>query len=100
MEKETNGKTFDTLTSEEKIEFKETYKNHPLFDFIDWEAFYHSKNGNAFDFVDCITKAKDEDGNEMLVLKKLTDNNEDYLLVYMLKDGNFYKIPDTLSVAE
>lgn len=101
----TNGKHYEQLSTEEKIFFRNTYANHPLYSYIDWVAYKNSTNGNTLDFVRCIDKHIDKNGNKtFFVLKRIVENGEDYFLVYDCYDGEFVKIPcgieTTASIAQ
>lgn len=90
----TNGEAFTALSAKEKEFFYKTYKTHPLSDYIDWKAYYVSKNGNALDFVVCLDEYTDEEGKRVFVLKEIVEDDCDYLLIYVCEDNMFYKIPD------
>ena len=90
----TNGKAFANLSPEEQKQFSETYANHPLKDFIDWRAYYDSLDGNALNFVVCLSEYHDEEGKRVFVLKEFVEEDCDYLLIYVCEDNMFYKIPD------
>ena len=94
MEKPTNGLNFEKLSAKEKEKFRETYRNSPLSKYINWEKFYKSDNGNTLDFVVCLEKKTDDEGNVIFVLENIQENGEDYLLVYNCTDGCFYKEPE------
>lgn len=89
----TNGEAYEALPDEEKDKFREIYNNHPLTDYIDWKAYYASSNGNALDFVKCIDKYKDADGNQVYVLKEITEDDLDYKLIFNCGNNTFDKIP-------
>lgn len=99
----TNGDFFKGLSKEDKIKFREQYGRHPLRDFIDWQEFYNSENGNELDFVKCIEKTKmvidnmfDEEVQEekdVIILLEFIDDDTEYQLVYVIDDDTFYKIP-------
>lgn len=91
----TNGKTYQGLTQEQQKDFRKTYQNHLLVDYIDWKAFYDSENGNAMDFVQYLDKYTDEKGQTVYVLDKLVENDMDYKLIFVCEENTFYKVPDT-----
>jgi hypothetical protein len=91
----TNGIAYQQLSAEEQSRFRKTYSNHPLFDYIDWEAYYNSTNGNAMDFVNHLGKYKDENGNDVYILERFTEEDEDYRLIFVCGENTFYKVPDT-----
>lgn len=90
----TNGQNYNLLSSEEKEEFRNMYKNHPLFDYIDWDGYYNSEGGFSLDFVKFIDKYKNEDEKEVFVLEKMVIDEHDYLLIFVCGENNFYKVPD------
>lgn len=92
--KQTNGMSYSALTPEEKEKFRETYNNHPLVNFIDWQAYYNSSDGNALHFVRCIDKYTDEEGRRVFVLDKINEDDLDYKLIFVCEENSFYKIPD------
>lgn len=94
--KNTNGKNYNELSPEEKEVFVDMYKNHPLNNYIDWESYYNSENGNALDFVKCIDKYKDEEEKEVFVLEKTVIDEHDYLLIFVCEENSFYKVPDNM----
>lgn len=93
----TNGNAFQKLDNTQKEAFRETYRNHPLADFIDWDAFYESQNGNTLDFVKCIDKYKDENGNTVFFLKQIQEDDMDYKLLFVCGENCFIKEPDDSS---
>lgn len=90
---QTNGEAYQALPDEEKNNFREIYGNHPLADYIDWQAYYASNNGNALDFVRCIDKYKDKDGKQVYVLEDITEDDLDYKLIFVCEDNTFCKVP-------
>ncbi len=93
----TNGEVFQSLTTEEKLLFRKYYNSHPLFGFIDWKAFYESEDGNAMNFVSYQNKYKNIYGQTVYVLEDLiSENNEDYQLIYICEEDAFYKVPAPL----
>ena len=93
-ERVTNGEAFRQLNDEQKAMFRETYRNHPLTDYIDWDAFYESENGNALDFVKCIEKTVDESGNDVFFLERIQEDDMDYKLMFVCGENIFVKEPD------
>lgn len=89
----TNEMAFSNLTAEGQQEFRKVYNRHPLSDYIDWQAYFASENGNALDFVKCIDKFKDADGNQIYVLEEVVEDDLDYKLVFNCGDNIFGKIP-------
>ena len=90
----TNGAVYQKLATEEKVYFRRLYNDHPLFGFIDWKAFYESENGNAMDFVSYQEKFQNKYGQTVYVLEDLiSENNEDYKLIYICEEDAFYKVP-------
>lgn len=90
---QTNGMGYKSLSLEEKKKFREMYNNHPLVNYIDWEAYYNSYDGNALNFVECIGKYKDEEGRQVFVLGYITENDLDYKLLFVCEKNEFYKVP-------
>lgn len=90
----TNGEAFQQLNEAQKEAFRETYRNHPLADYIDWDAFYESGNGNALDFVKHIEKTVDENGGVVFFLKRIQENDMDYKLMFVCSENIFVKEPD------
>ncbi|MBR0540594.1 MAG: hypothetical protein IJK26_00085 [Clostridia bacterium] len=88
-----NCDVFYGLTDEQKKNFLDTYANHPLADYIDWKAFYNSDDGNEMNFVKAVRVDKDEDGNLNYVLEEITENDEDYELIYFSADNEIRKTP-------
>ena len=104
MSKVTNGEFFKSLSVEEQQNFREQYGRHPLREFIDWQEFYNSSNGNELDFIKnplgrffmVIDKDMPEsewESEEVIVLLEYEEEGYDYQLVYAVADGIFYKIP-------
>lgn len=50
----TNREYLNTLTAEERASVEETYRNHVLYDYIAWDLFWNSENGNEMEFVKCL----------------------------------------------
>ena len=91
---QTNGELFSALSSEEKKKFRETYSNHPLAKYIDWQAYYSSSDGNTLNFVKCLDKYKDEEGRQVFVLDRIIEDDCDYKLIFVCEENEFYKVPD------
>lgn len=89
----TNGEMYSTLTVGEQIEFRKVYNEHPLADYIDWDSYYKSENGNALDFVNYISKYTDDNGNTVFVLEECVEDDMDYCLIFVCGDNTFYKVP-------
>lgn len=90
----TNGKAFQNLSQEEKEQFMQTYNDYPLKDYVDWQSYYDSGNGNALDFVVAIAKGRNEDGNLVFVLDEFSEDDMDYKLIYVCEENAFYKVAD------
>ena len=90
----TNKEYYLSLNDKGKQDFENTCKEHPLNEYIDWEAFFDSEDGNEMHFV-AAEKEYDEELGDIIILKELTENNEDYLLVFIVNDTLFAKIADT-----
>lgn len=86
-----NRDYINSLPNDKKKECYELYRNHPLYDFIDWNAFLNSENGNEMQFVRYKTIIYDEFGNEYYVLKEENDS----LLIYSIIDNAFSSISKT-----
>ena len=86
-----NRDYINSLPNDKKKECYELYRNHPLYDFIDWNAFLNSENGNEMQFVRYKTIIYDEFGNEDYVLKEENDS----LLIYSIIDNAFSSISKT-----
>lgn len=99
----TNGEFFKSLSTEEKVKFREQYGKHPLRDFIDWQEFYNSQDGNELDFVKCIEKTtmvidnvfdeEIQEEKEVIILLEFMEDDTEYQLVYVIDENAFYKIP-------
>lgn len=89
----TNGELFKQLSERDKAKFRKLYSKHPLSEYIDWDAFYDSDNGNALDFVMCLEKTTNDEGNTILVLKEIQEDGEDYKLAFNCFTGELYKEP-------
>ena len=90
----TNGEIYNTLPDDEKNKFRAAYNSHPLFNYIDWKAFYNSDDGNALNFVKYRNKYITKQGDIVYILDNITsDNQEDYQLAYNCTEDAFYKIP-------
>lgn len=89
----TNGEAYSNLTLEEKDEFRKVYNDHPLADYIDWDEYYASTDGNALDFVRCLNRLTDADGEAVFVLEELVEDDMDYYLIFVCGDNTFYKVP-------
>lgn len=89
----TNGEAYKTLNDREREEFRKVYGDHPLADYIDWDSYYESENGNAMDFVNCLDSYVDEDGNTILVLEEVVEDDMDYYLIFDCDEGSFMKVP-------
>lgn len=93
MPKKTNGQFFCDLKPSEQEDFRRKYGSHPLVDYIDWDAFYASDDGDEMNFVNCIRKGEDEEGNTVFVLCYIISQDEDYELIFVCGKNEFYKIP-------
>ncbi len=89
----TNAEHFATLSPEQKAEYRKVYESHPLYNYIDWDAFFDSDNGYTLDFVRCESSYENDDGNLVLVLDTITENDEDYKLEYICGENMFQKNP-------
>lgn len=91
----TNIEAFNALTAKKQEELRSVYASHPLVDYIDWDEYYDSPNGNALDFVKCVDSYTDEENRLVFVLEELVDDDEDYYLIFVCEDNAFYKVPST-----
>lgn len=89
----TNGQAYNRLTAKEQEEFRKVYDNHPLADYIDWDEYYESPNGNALDFVKCIDKYTNDENHTVFVLEELVEDDMDFCLIFVCEDNAFYKVP-------
>lgn len=96
MEGTKNGTAFENLSFEEQNVFLKQYGEYPLKDYVDWESYYNSDDGNVMNFVHCIGECRNDNGERLLILDRLTIDDSDYMLVYNCEDNSFYTMPDTL----
>ena len=89
----TNSKFYEGLPGDKKLDFLKSYAEHPLVDYIDWEAFYRSEDGNEMNFVKALRTRTDEDGNKVYVLKEIVMFDEDYELIFISGKNEFMRIP-------
>lgn len=92
--KTTNIENYNQLSDAEKKRFRETYNKHPLFPYIDWDAYSKSYGGNTLDFVKCVDRYIDRTKNIMFFVLEMTIIDDmDYLLVYDCNENQFLHIP-------
>ena len=92
----TNKEYLNTLSPEKRAECEKTYSKgvYPLYDYIDWNAYWNSEDGNALHFLNYVRKYKDEFDREYVVLKEdIVKDDMDYMLVYSFTDDEFQYIP-------
>ncbi len=89
----TNSDVYFGLSDKDKQHFLDTYENHPLKDYIDWNAFYRSNDGNEMHFVKALRTRQNEDGGMVYVLKEVVENDEDYEVVYDTTENEIQKLP-------
>lgn len=93
----TNREYRNSLSSVEKVKWDNTYTNgHPLKDYIDWDAFLDSENGNELDFLlDKVEIAEDKYGRKVFILERYVeeDTGFDYTYVYIPEVNEFWKVP-------
>lgn len=89
----TNSDFYEGLSEKDKQNFLDTYSNHPLHDYIDWKAFYESGDGNEMNFVKALGKELNENGDTVYVLDRITENDEDYELVFDTTESEIQKRP-------
>ena len=89
----TNGEAYNILTDKERADCFKVYDNHPLTDYIDWDSYYESENGNALDFVNCLDRFVDEDNGTVFVLEEFVEDDMDYCLVYVCALNAFFVVP-------
>lgn len=89
-----NSQHLSIMTAALQKKAKQLYANHPLHEYIDWEAYMESEDGNEMHFVRCIDTFIDENEKTNIVLDLFSDENDiDYYTVYVIEDDAFYQIP-------
>lgn len=89
----TNMQYMQFLSPQKQEECKNVYMTHPLAQYIDWDAFLKSENGNSLDFLKRESEYTDENNNKVYVLDTIVENNECYSLVFICGENTFHKIP-------
>lgn len=93
----TNKEHLDTLNAEDRKECESTYsrEHHPLYDYIDWKAFWNSEDGNEMHFLNKLDEFTDIYGKKYAVLKKEIDAEEhiDYATVFCYDDSEILRCP-------
>ena len=90
----TNNVELQSMIPVIQNEYKKVYENHPLKDYIDWDSFLNSTDGNEMHFL-CAEKIFiDENDKTNIILESFSDENGlDYNKVYIVEDDSFYDIP-------
>lgn len=92
----TNREYRNSLTEAEQAKWDMTYMSgHPLKEYINWEAFLDSEDGNEMNFlVDSVDVAKDIYGRTVYVLEhKVDEAGLDYFYVYLAETDQFWTVP-------
>lgn len=78
----TNIDYISKLPEDERKEAINTYKQHPLNEYIDWKAFFESTDGNEMNFLKVLEKKTDEYDNTIYVLEELFIDGIRYEKIY------------------
>lgn len=91
----TNREYLENLTQEAQQDCLATYsKNkHPLYDYIDWDAYWGSTDGNELHFLRTIREYTDNEGRRYAVLKEMSVDGMDYELSYRFDDDSIIQSP-------
>lgn len=93
----TNREYRNSLPETEQVKWDKTYMNgHPLKEYINWEAFLDSENGNELDFLlDTVEIAEDTYGRKIYVLDRYDDKDTgfSYADIYIAETDEFWKVP-------
>jgi len=88
----TNGEKYNSLTEGEKKAFREKYENNPLNAFINWKKFYESEDTDVLNFVECVERFKDNQGETVFYLGNFTLKDTEFKLMFSCANNDFYKI--------
>lgn len=86
-----NKDYIETLSEKRKNKCINTYLNHPLYKYIDWEAFFNSEDGNEMHFLNALDVYSDSEDNVYYVLEEQSIDGVDYKLCFVNND--FLLIP-------
>lgn len=93
----TNREYRNSLPEAEQEKWDNTYtKGHPLKEYIDWNAFLDSEDGNELNFlISKVEVAEDIFGRKVYVLDRYTDETTgiDCAYVYVAEADEFWKTP-------
>jgi hypothetical protein len=85
----TNAEQIKTLNPKLQEKYINAYRKHPLHDFIDWDSFLGSTDGNEMHFLKSQGSFIDEQGRTNIILEKVIINNKEYRKVYIVENNSF-----------
>ncbi len=90
----TNIQELKSMVGETREKFLSAYENHPLKDYIDWDSFFESDDGNEMHFLCCYDVFVDENDMTNIILEYFSDDEGlDYMLTYVIDEDCFYEVP-------
>lgn len=93
----TNREHLATLNAEDRKECEATYsrERHPLYDYIDWDAYWDNEDGNEMHFLRKLDEYTDEFDKKYAVLKQELDEEQQmiYADLFSYFDGELIHCP-------
>ena len=90
----TNREYRNSLSPSKQTDWDRTYRNHPLYDYIDWDAFLDSEDRNEIHFLNKLDEVRDEYDCRYYILEKYFDEDAgtDYVLAFSVEEHTFYRV--------
>lgn len=86
-----NREYIGSLSEKNQSKCISTYLNHPLYKYIDWEAFLDSEDGNEMHFLNAQSIYDEQTDKVYYVLEEQSIDGVDYELCFV--DNDFLLIP-------
>lgn len=83
MKAYTNYEKMSSMPEIERANCMQVYKRHPLYNYINWEEFWKSTDGNEMHFLQYLDKFIDKDQNTNIVLELYNTNGNKMGKIYI-----------------
>lgn len=99
----TNREKIENLSPERKANAEKTYSKgvHPLYDYIDWNAWWNSEEPDELKYLRKVKDIVDEKENKYYLLQEnIIRNNMEYILLFRCSTNELFYFPQTDDVYE